>query len=332
VRNKYNKTIARLLLCISGLPDVPERSLEGYFCPNFRTDRLGKYSTSQTIFLGIILIFIAISAFTIPVTTSSLGTNELTAWESFAKVETTTKPLPQSEGFTPPSPDENPCLHCHIVGQEIGPLTPLYRWLSFGAMGMIFLFGITRSLSTWNTKEQWKPVGRRISELVNVNDPLAKTLDKPAPTWQRRLWYYLGGATALFFLIQIISGTIGAFHYSPLVFDEFTDTHSSLILSIKASHWGMGIAILATVLLFTIIGSFFSSEERSYWVIMLILTAVLGIPAIVQLTSGYLSPEVSIPPSNLYALHIMLISTLIATLTGMYLIVAYKKSSDGEIK
>ena len=290
-----------------------------------------KKLSRRTILLGIFLVFIALSAFTIPGTSSSLGAKEFATWENLGKTETTSATFPQSEGFTPPSPDENPCLHCHIVGQEIGPLTPLYRWFSFGAVGLIFLFGITRNLSTWKTQEKWKPIGARISELINTTDPLSKQLDKPAPQWQRRLWYYLGGLTMLLCLIQIISGVIGAFHYDPLVFDETIDTHASLILSIKATHWGMGIIILVTVLIFNIIGSLLSSEQRSYWVTMLIISAVFGIPAIIQLSVGYLVPDTIIPVSHLYALHIMLISALFASITGLYLIIASKPSA-GEIK
>ena len=279
--------------------------------------------------LGLFLVLVALLAFTTPGKSSAaFDAGEYAAWRSFHNAETTAA-IQQVNEFSPPTPNENPCLHCHIAGQEIGAWTPLYRWFSFGAVGLIFLFGMIRSLSTWNTREQWKPVGTRLSDLVKTTDPLSKQLDKPAPQWQRTLWYSLGGAAMLFLLIQVISGIIGAFHIDPFVFDPDTDTHASLILSIKATHWGLGILLLVTVLFFNLIGTMLKSEQRSYWATMLIIGGVLGIPAIVQLTLGYLNPETTIiPVSHLYALHIMLISALAPSVAGMYFIITHK-NSDG---
>ncbi len=282
------------------------------------------------ILVGVILIFVVLSAFTLPGESSSFDTSEYPFWTSFHSAETTAATFADQGEVLPPTPNKNPCLHCHIVGYQDGAWTPLYRWLSFGTMGLIFLFGITRSLSTWNTREQWKPVGTRMAELVNTTDPLAKQLDEPAPQWQRRLWYALGGITMFFFAIQIISGIIGAYHLDPLVFDPEIDTHASLILSIKNAHWGIGVFLLLTLLVFNLIGILMKSEQRSYWATMLIIAGVFGIPSIIQLTVGYLDPEKIIPSSHLYALHAVLISALVASMTVMYFIVTYKpKSSDG---
>ncbi|MCP4142256.1 MAG: hypothetical protein GY755_18615 [Chloroflexi bacterium] len=278
--------------------------------------------------LGIFLVFMALLAFTTPSSSSAFDADEYAAWKSFHDAETTAAIQELSE-FSPPSPDQDPCLHCHISGQEIGEWTPLYRWLSFGMAGFIFLFGMTRSLSTWNRKEQWMPLGARFSDLVKTSDPLGKQLDKPAPQWQRTLWYSLGGAAMLFLLVQLISGIIGAFHINPFVFDPDTDTHASLILSIKATHWGLGILLLGTVLIFNFIGTLLNSEQRSYWVTMLIIGSVLGIPSIVQLTLAYLNPETTIIPiSHLYALHIMLISALAPSVAAMYFIITHKESEE----
>jgi hypothetical protein len=278
--------------------------------------------------LGIFLVFVALLVLTTPGKSSAFDAGEYAAWRGFHDAETTAA-IQQLNEFSPPSPNQDPCLHCHIAGQEIGAWTPLYRWFSFGVVGLIFLFGMTRSLSTWNSKEQWMPLGARLSYLVKTSDPLGKQLDKPAPQWLRTLWYFLGGAAMLFLLVQVISGIIGAFHINPFVFDPDTDTHASLILSIKATHWGLGILLLGTVLLFNFIGTLLNSEQRSYWATMLIITGVFGIPAIVQLTLGYLNPETTIiPTSHLYALHIMLISALAPSVAGMYFIISHK-NSDG---
>jgi hypothetical protein len=280
------------------------------------------------ILFGVILVFVAVSAFTMPGELSSFDTGEYPFYASFHSAETIAAISQQQGEFLPPTPKTNPCLHCHIAGQEVGAWTPLYRWLSFGAMGLIFLFGVTRSLSTWNTREQWKPVGARISGLVNTTDPLGKQLDKPAPNWMRRSWYYLGGVALFFFIVQGVSGLVNAAHLDPLVFDPETDTHVQLIFSIKSIHWGVGVFLLLALLVFNLIGTLMNSEQRSYWTTMLIITGVFGIPAIVQLTLGYLDPEMVIPSGHLFALHAVLISALVASIAAMYFIVTYKPSEE----
>src|SRR4030042_6209879 len=49
---------------------------------------------------------------------------------------------------TPPPPKEEPCLSCHILGQNKGLWTPLARWVLFGGLGIVFAFGVYRSAST----------------------------------------------------------------------------------------------------------------------------------------------------------------------------------------
>jgi len=281
------------------------------------------------ILLGIILVFVALSAFTVPVESSSPDVRENPVWASFHD-EVSEASFSLTGEFPPPSPNQNPCLHCHIAGSEEGPWTPLYRWISFGTMGLIFAFGMIRSLSTWKTRERWKSVGARVSELVNTTDPLAKTLDEPAPTWKRRAWYYLGGLLGIFLVIQIITGAVNAYHMDPLLFDPEIDTHARFILNIRNLHWGIGVVLLLTMLGFTLIGTLLNSGQRSFWATMLIIACVFGIPAIIQLTLAFLDPEQSLQASQLFALHTVLISSLIASIVGMFFIVTHtNKPSDG---
>src|SRR4030042_4288875 len=56
---------------------------------------------------------------------------------------------------TPPPPVQEPCLSCHIFGQNKGVWTPLGRWLLFGGLGLIFAFGVYRSANTWMTRSPW---------------------------------------------------------------------------------------------------------------------------------------------------------------------------------
>ena len=171
------------------------------------------------ILAGLVLVLGALTAFNLPQESFSSETSDILFWTSFQHPKTTITTSVSNEENLPPTPNRNPCLHCHIVGYEDGAWTPLYRWLSFGLTGLIFLFGITRSLRTWDTREQWKSLKERISELVNTTDPLGRELDTPAPKWLSRVWYTLGGITLAFFVAQGISGVINAYHLDPLIFD-----------------------------------------------------------------------------------------------------------------
>jgi hypothetical protein len=43
----------------------------------------------------------------------------------------------------PQPAQQDPCLHCHIVGENKGIWTPLARWSLFSSMGLLFVFGCT---------------------------------------------------------------------------------------------------------------------------------------------------------------------------------------------
>ena len=100
-----------------------------------------KKKSRGIVLLGIFLIFVALLVFTTPGKSSAFDAGEYAAWKSFHDAETIAA-IQQLNEFSPPSPNQDPCLHCHIAGQEIGEWTPLYRWISFGAVGLIFLFGM----------------------------------------------------------------------------------------------------------------------------------------------------------------------------------------------
>ena len=58
---------------------------------------------------------------------------------------------------TPPPPEQDPCLSCHVAGAATGEWTPISRWFTFGAMGLIFIFGISRNVIVWKTRDLWHP-------------------------------------------------------------------------------------------------------------------------------------------------------------------------------
>ena len=96
----------------------------------------------------------------------------------------------------PLPPNKDPCLHCHITGENKGLWTPLARWILVGSMGMFLTFGIYRSASVWVTKTPWKPIRARtvdwVDERYNISKPLQKVLSKPVPKFALRWWYCLG--------------------------------------------------------------------------------------------------------------------------------------------
>lgn len=280
------------------------------------------------VLIGIVVIFGALTAFIMPQNNASSKTSNSAFWTNFHHPDTIEEINARYEQKAPPAPNQNPCLHCHIIGYEDSPFTPLWRWLSFGTVGLIFLFGMTRNLTTWNARQPWQPYHKQMTEMANTTDPLGADMEKPAPKWARNLWYALGVVTLFFVLPQIASGAVNWYHMDPIVFDPEMDTHAQLVLGIKTIHWGLGILLLVIMLGFNLIGSLLKSGERSFWAIMLIVWSVFGTPAIIQLSLGYLNPETIIPSSHLYALHAVLLSALIANVVAIYVIFTHKPSEE----
>jgi len=198
----------------------------------------------------------------------------------------------------PPPPRQDPCLHCHIAGEEKGLWTPLVRWLVFGAAGLVLVFGVVQSVSTWKTRAPWKPLmaraGAWIEERYEIAAPLEKLLNKPVPDWQRRWWYCLGGITSFLFVVQCITGIMLAFYYQPtpeaayasIQFIESDVRFGAAIRMIH--HWsanGMIVMCTAHMLRVFIIGAYKKPRELNWvtGVSLLILTLAFGL-------TGYLLP------------------------------------------
>jgi len=198
----------------------------------------------------------------------------------------------------PPTASRDPCLHCHISGEEKGLWTPTVRWMLFSTAGIIFVFGIVRSSTIWQTRKPWKSVITRslewIDERYHILSPTKKILSKPVPQWQRRWWYCLGGLTAFSFLIQGITGIMLAFYYKPtpesayasIQFIENEVYLGSMIRMIH--HWSANFMILlciAHMLRVFIMGAYKPPRELNWvsGVILFIVTLGFGF-------TGYLLP------------------------------------------
>ena len=195
-------------------------------------------------------------------------------------------------------PDQDPCLHCHISGEDKGIWTPLARWMLFGTMGMVFTFGLYRSASAWFTRTTWQPITARIAgwvdERFQIKDPLSKVLSKPVPNFALRWWYCLGGITAFLFIVQATTGIMLAFYYQPTpeaayASVQYIETSVRFGSSIRAIHsWsanGMILMCTAHMLRVFILGAFKAPREL-HWVsgvVLLVVTLAFGF-------TGYLLP------------------------------------------
>jgi len=197
-----------------------------------------------------------------------------------------------------PPPVKDPCLHCHISGEETGLWTPLVRWIMFGGAGLIFAFGIYRSSSIWVTRKPWKPLLSRTAdwfdERYEISDPLSKFLSKPVPNFARRWWYCLGGITAFLFVVQGLTGIMLAFYYKPtpdqayasIQFIETQVNYGSAVRMIH--HWsanGMILMCTAHMIRVFIMGAYKKPREFNWvsGVLLLLLTLGFGL-------TGYLLP------------------------------------------
>lgn len=199
---------------------------------------------------------------------------------------------------TPPPPAEEPCLSCHILGQNKGLWTPLARWVLFGGLGLAFVFGVYRSASTWVTRSPWKPLTNRAADWVDdrykISEPLIKILKKPVPKYALHWWYCLGGITAFLFVVQSVTGILLAFYYKPTpeaayASIQYIETQVYLGAAIRAiHHWsanGMIVVCVAHMLRVFIMGAYKAPRELNWLsgVLLLLLTLVFGF-------TGYLLP------------------------------------------
>lgn len=215
-------------------------------------------------------------------------------WQAVREATTSSEP----SVVPPPAPQQDPCLHCHISGENKGMWTPLARWSVFGTFFLIFTFGVYRSASMWFTRAPWVPIRSRIAgwvdERYEVSAPLAKALSKPVPRYAQRWWYCLGGITAFLFIVQATTGIMLAFYYQPTPEAayssiQYIEAGVRFGASVRAIHsWaanGMIVLCTAHMLRVFIMGAFKAPRELN-WVsgaVLLVVTLAFGF-------TGYLLP------------------------------------------
>jgi len=248
------------------------------------------------------LFYISASADTHPRTFDQAGSSPGSPdWARIRAVFAGTEPayeISAAAEVSVPQPAADPCLHCHISGENTGLWTPLARWSLFGMAGLIFAFGFVRSTSVWRNRAPWKPYSRRTAEWIDeryeVSGPLSKILNKPVPKYALRWWYCLGGITAFLFVVQGLTGIMLAFYYKPTpdaayASIQFIETQVRFGASVRMiHHWaanGMIVMCIAHMLRVFIMGAFKSPRELN-WVsgaLLLTLTLAFGF-------TGYLLP------------------------------------------
>ncbi len=197
-----------------------------------------------------------------------------------------------------PPPQQDPCLHCHITGEDKNLWTPLARWAIFGTMGLIFAFGMYRTGSVILNRKQWKPLTNRTAEWVDeryeISEPLSKVLKKPVPKYALRWFYCLGGITAFLFVFQGLTGIMLAFYYKPTpeaayASIQYIETQVRFGAAIRAiHHWaanGMILMCTAHMIRVFVMGAYKNPREMNWvsGVLLFVLTLAFGF-------TGYLLP------------------------------------------
>lgn len=197
-----------------------------------------------------------------------------------------------------PESQQDPCLHCHISGENTGITTEPMRWALAAAAGMVFAFGMFQSATVWRTRRPWTPLTARavgwLDERYTFTEPLSKLLGKPVPKFAMRWWYCLGGITAFLFGVQAVTGIMLAFYYRPTPEEAY---QSILYIqeqvrfggAVRTIHqWsanGMIVMAIAHMARTFIVGAYKRPRELN-WVsgaLLLLLTLVFGF-------TGYLLP------------------------------------------
>jgi hypothetical protein len=192
----------------------------------------------------------------------------------------------------------DPCLHCHVSGENTNLWTPLARWAVFGTAAIVFAFGLVKSSSVWRTGKRWEPLTSRMAEWVDeryeVRAPLREVLDKPVPATALRWWYCLGGLTAALFGVQAVTGIMLAFYYKPTpeaayASIQYIENQVYFGAGIRTiHHWaanGMIVMCVAHMARVFIMGAYRRPRELNWMsgVILLLITLGFGF-------TGYLLP------------------------------------------
>ena len=197
----------------------------------------------------------------------------------------------------PPTVKET-CLHCHIQGEHTFLWTPTARWLIFGTLGLVFLFGFWQSAAMWTQRKPYVSLWKRAYEWFDgrfqVSGLLKDIANKPVHSYARWWWYCLGGITAFLFIIQCLTGIMLAFYYKPTAAEayasiQFIENEVYFGAAIRAiHHWsanGMIVVCIAHMLRVFIMGAYKAPRELN-WVsgmLLLVLTLAFGF-------TGYLLP------------------------------------------
>ena len=257
-----------------------------------------------TIVIGLAFVFLAFISAQARATYSNREKEALTRPPNWALAEsdnlgaTTRIGVASVEAIIVPPAKQDPCLNCHITGENKGMWTPVARWSIFGAAGLILVFGLYRSASIWTTRAPWRPLSLRaagwVDERYNIREPLSKVLGKPVPKYALRWWYCLGGITALLFAVQAITGIMLAFYYKPTPAEayssiQFIETQVRFGSGVRTIHsWasnGMIVLCIAHMLRVFIMGAYKPPRELNWvsGVVLLLITLVFGF-------TGYLLP------------------------------------------
>lgn len=198
----------------------------------------------------------------------------------------------------PPPPEKDTCQHCHLSGSIDNMWTPVWRWMLFGAMGLVFVYGTYRAGSAWVSRKPWKPLWTRtvewFDERYDVVEPMRKILSKPVPLFATRWMYCLGGITLLLFGILSVTGVMLTFYYKPTPEEayasiQFIENEVRFGAAIRAiHHWsanGMVVMAVAHMLRVFITGAFKPPREFNWTTGVLLGLITLGFGL-----TGYLLP------------------------------------------
>ncbi|UCH59423.1 MAG: cytochrome b N-terminal domain-containing protein [Anaerolineales bacterium] len=197
-----------------------------------------------------------------------------------------------------PPPEKDPCLHCHISGENKNLWMPFIRWSLFGGVGLVFAYGLYRGTSAWRIRKPWRPIPQTATEWLDerykIVEPISKVLNKPVPKFALRWWYCLGGITAFLFIVQGITGIMLSFYYKPTpeaayASIQYIETQVRFGSAVRMiHHWaanGMIVMCIAHMLRVFIMGAYKPPRELNWvsGVVLLGLTLLFGF-------TGYLLP------------------------------------------
>lgn len=207
-----------------------------------------------------------------------------------------------------------------------------------------------------------RPISRWVDERLGISGILEFARHKTVPQHKYSFWYYWGGISLLFFIVQLFTGILLLVYYRPgreafdsvrqitydvdfgwlirsvhswsanlMVFAVFTHMFSAFFMKAyrkpREFGWWSGLVLLGTLLLFGFSGYLLPMDELSYFATKVGLQIPSMIPGVSHLVTDLVQGGTQVGEATVqrfFALHAVILPLLFLPLLGFHLYLVQK--------